>query len=82
LGVTGIADLTKEQLVPILTYHVVSGNVLSTQLSTGSVTTLNGAINITLSPAPAINTNSKIIATDVQASNGVIHVIDKVLLPS
>jgi len=82
LGVTGIADLTKEQLVPILTYHVVSGNVLSTQLSNGSVTTLNGNISVTLSPAPAINTNSKIIATDVQASNGVIHVIDKVLLPS
>ncbi len=82
LGVSGIADLTAEQLVPILTYHVVSGNVLSTQLSAGSVTTLNGAINVTLSPSPAINTNSKIIATDVQASNGVIHVIDKVLLPS
>jgi len=82
LGVTGIADLTAAQLVPILTYHVVSGNVLSNQLSNGSVTTLNGSINVSLSPAPAINTNSKIIATDVQASNGVIHVIDKVLLPS
>ncbi len=82
LGVSGIADLTAAQLVPILTYHVVSGNVLSTQLSNGTVTTLNGKINITLSPVPAINANTKIIATDVQASNGVIHVIDKVLLPS
>ena len=81
LGVSGIADLTAEQLTPILTYHVVSGNVLSTQLSAGNVETLNGTISVTLSPAPAINANSNIVATDVQGSNGVIHVIDKVLLP-
>ncbi len=81
LGVSGIADLTAEQLTPILTYHVVSGNVLSTQLSAGNVETLNGTISVTLSPAPAINTNSNIVATDVQGSNGVIHVIDNVLLP-
>jgi transforming growth factor-beta-induced protein len=79
--VSGIADLTAEQLIPILTYHVVSGNVLSTQLSAGTVETLNGPISITLSPSPAINTNSMIVATDVQGSNGVIHVINKVLLP-
>lgn len=81
LGISGIADLTAEQLTPILTYHVVSGNVLSTQLSAGNVETLNGTISVTLSPAPAINANSNIIATDVQGSNGVIHVIDNVLLP-
>lgn len=81
LGVSGIADLTAAQLVPILTYHVVSGNVLSTQLQAGNVETLNGSISVTLSPSPAINTNSKIVAVDVQGSNGVIHVIDQVLLP-
>jgi transforming growth factor-beta-induced protein len=81
LGVSGISELTAEQLVPILKYHVVSGNIRSSQLMAGPVTTLNGTINITLSPAPAINGNTNIIATDVQASNGVIHVIDKVLLP-
>ncbi len=81
LGITGIADLTAEQLVPILTYHVVSGNVLSTQLQAGNVETLNGAISVALSPVPTINGSTKIIATDVQASNGVIHVIDQVLLP-
>lgn len=82
LGISGIADLTAEQLIPILTYHVVSGNVRSSQLTSGSVQTLNGAINVTLVPAAAINTSSMIVATDVQASNGVIHVIDKVLIPS
>jgi len=81
LGISGIADLTAEQLVPILTYHVVGGNVLSTQLQAGNVETLNGSITVTLSPVPTINGNSKIVATDVQASNGVIHVIDQVLLP-
>jgi transforming growth factor-beta-induced protein len=82
LGISGVADLTAEQLIPILTYHVVSGNVRSTDLAAGSVETLNGSINITLSPAPAINSSSDIVATDVQAVNGVIHVIDEVLLPS
>lgn len=81
LGISGIADLTAEQLTPILTYHVVSGNVLSTMLSAGTVQTLNGPITVSLSPVPSINTNSKIVATDVQGSNGVIHVIDNVLLP-
>jgi len=82
LGISGINDLTAEQLVPILTYHVVGGNIRSEQLSAGPVTTLNGSFNVTLSPSPAINSTSDIVATDVQATNGVIHVIDEVLLPS
>jgi transforming growth factor-beta-induced protein len=81
LGVSGVADLTAAQLVPILKYHVVSGNIRSSQLTAGNVNTLNGTISVTLSPAPAINGTSNIIATDVQASNGIIHVIDKVLMP-
>lgn len=82
LGVSGIANLTAEQLTPILTYHVVSGNVLSTQLQAGNVPTLNGStIAVALSPSPTLNGSTGIIATDVQGSNGVIHVINKVLLP-
>lgn len=82
LGVTGVADLTADQLTPILLYHVVSGNIRSNQLTEGTVATLNGAIQITLTPTPKINGNTNIIATDVQATNGVVHVIDKVLLPA
>lgn len=82
IGVSGISELTAEQLTPILTYHVVSGNVRSTDLSAGTVETLNGSITIALSPSPSINGTSAIIATDVQGANGVIHVIDEVLLPS
>lgn len=82
LGVSGVADLTAEQLTPILTYHVVSGNVLSSQLSAGDVPTLNGeSLSIAVSPAPSINGTVNIVATDVQGSNGIIHVIDQVLLP-
>ncbi len=81
LGVSGVNDLTAEQLTPILLYHVVMGNVRSTSLSAGTVQTLNGGITISLTPSPTINNSTNIVATDVQASNGVIHVIDKVLLP-
>jgi len=82
LGVSGINDLTAEQLIPVLTYHVVGGNVRSNQLTAGSVATLNGNIEVKLSPSPTINNTSNIVATDVQGSNGVIHVIDEVLLPA
>ena len=84
LGVSGISALTAEQLTPILLYHVVSGNVLSTQVATGAVPTLKDGSNLNLTVGAmgvTINTNVKVIATDVQGSNGVIHVIDAVLLP-
>ena len=81
LGVSGIKDLTAEQLTPILTYHVVSGKVMSTDLSNASVATLNGQkIKIDLSSGVKIN-DSKVVAADIEGKNGVIHVIDSVLLP-
>ena len=81
LGVSGINDLTAEQLTPILTYHVVSGKVMSTDLSNTSVATLNGEkIKIDVSNGVKIN-DSHVTAADIKGSNGVIHVIDKVLIP-
>lgn len=81
LGVKGVEDLTAEQLTPILTYHVVSGNVMSSDLSNTSVKTLNGEkIKIDLSDGVKIN-DSNVIAADIKGKNGVIHVIDKVLIP-
>ncbi|NCB08101.1 MAG: fasciclin domain-containing protein [Bacteroidia bacterium] len=81
LGITGINDLTAEQLVPILTYHVVSGNVLSTNLTAGEVGTLNGKkISVNLTGGVKIN-NSTVVAADIQGSNGVVHVINQVLIP-
>jgi len=85
LGVNGIADLSAEALTPILTYHVVSGNVRAADVSTGSVPTLNTEDDLDIiadESGVTINGNTNVIATDVQGSNGVIHVIDKVLLPN
>lgn len=81
LGISGIDDLTAEQLIPILTYHVVPGNVVSTELSSGEVGTLNGQnLSVDLSAGVKIN-ESEVIAADIQGANGVVHVIDQVLLP-
>jgi transforming growth factor-beta-induced protein len=81
LGVTGIDEIDAETLVSILQYHVVAGNVLSSDLSEGDVATLNGNINIAMAGTVTINGSSEVSATDIQGTNGVVHVIDKVLLP-
>ncbi|MGQ1911435.1 fasciclin domain-containing protein [Marinifilum sp. RC60d5] len=84
LGISGIDDLTAEDLVPILTYHVVSGNVRAADVSTGSVPTLNteADIEIDAESGVVLNGSTNVIATDVQGTNGVVHVIDKVLIPN
>lgn len=84
LGVNGIEDLTADQLTPILLYHVVSGNVRAADVSSGMVSTLNTNSKIDISVSDMgvmLDGNAKVIATDVQGTNGVIHVIDKVILP-
>ncbi len=84
LGVSGIDALTAEQLTPILLYHVVSGNVTASQVSTGNVPTLNSGSSISIvadGSGVKLNNSSNVIATDVQGSNGVIHAIDAVILP-
>lgn len=82
LGVSGVKDLTAEQLTPILTYHVVSGKVMSTDLTNTSVATLNGQkIKIDLSNGVKIN-ESKVTKADISGTNGVVHVIDRVLIPN
>jgi transforming growth factor-beta-induced protein len=81
LGVSGIEEISAETLVPILQYHVVSGNVLSSNLSEGDVETLNGKFSLSLAGPVTINGTSTVVATDIQGTNGVVHVIDEVLLP-
>lgn len=71
-------------LTGILTYHVVSGKVTSTDLTDGmTATTLNGAsLSISISEDGVVSINDAVvIIADVPVSNGVIHVIDKVLIP-
>ena len=72
----------KEMLVSILTYHVVSGKVMSTDLSDGmKAATVNGAeVTITTAGGAKVN-GANVVAADIVASNGVVHVIDAVILP-
>jgi uncharacterized surface protein with fasciclin (FAS1) repeats len=72
----------KDQLVGILTYHVVPGAVKSTDLTEGmTAATVQGApVTISLEGGATIN-GAKITAADIEASNGVIHVIYTVILP-
>lgn len=73
----------KQKLVDILTYHVVAGRVYSEDaVAAKTAKTLQGSpIGITVTDSGAMVNKSKLIATDVDASNGVIHIIDAVLLP-
>ncbi|HYN34062.1 MAG TPA: fasciclin domain-containing protein [Ilumatobacteraceae bacterium] len=72
----------KETLTTILTYHVVEGAVMSTDLTDGPVPTLQGEeITVDLTDGVTLNDSVTVVAADVAASNGVIHVIDGVLLP-
>ncbi len=73
----------KAKLVEILKYHVVSGRVYSTDaLAAGTAKTLQGSpVKIAVKDGVASVNDAKLVATDLDASNGVIHVIDSVLLP-
>lgn len=78
-----VKSLSPEDLRPILFYHVLNGYVFSNQLSNGFVPTLNeAAVNVNLDMAPMVYINdSNVIVANVQATNGVVHGIDKVLTP-
>ncbi len=71
----------KDVLIQVLTYHVVPGAVLSTDLETGNVATVEGSdIAVDVADTVTVN-NANVIFADVAASNGIIHVIDRVILP-
>ena len=72
----------KEVLTKILTYHVVAAKVMAADVSAGDVTSLEGStFSVTTDGGVKINGTSNVTATDVPASNGVIHVIDAVIVP-
>ena len=71
----------KAKLKAVLTYHVVPGKVMSKDLKAGKVTTVQGS-EVTISTVGgAMVNNAKVVSADVAADNGVIHVIDTVLMP-
>ena len=71
----------KDALTSILTYHVVSGEVMAADVTAGDVATVEGStIAITTDGGVMVN-EANVVTTDVDASNGVIHVIDAVVVP-
>ena len=87
LGVD-LSTLTPEQIANILLYHVVPGRVFSSDLTNGDVATLNGNVTVSVNDLTIDDLGAEGVANlipsllNVQATNGVIHVIDKVLIPA
>jgi uncharacterized surface protein with fasciclin (FAS1) repeats len=74
----------KDQLTSILTYHVVAGKVMSGDLSDGmTATTVNGGdITIKITDGKVMINDAEVVIADVDTDNGVIHVINKVIMPA
>lgn len=72
----------KDQLVGILTYHVIAGRVEAADLigKTTEAETLNGTVTVDGTDGVMVN-SANVVSADIEASNGIIHVIDTVLLP-
>ncbi len=80
-----VESLTAEELTEIVTYHVTSGKILSTDLGAEQgVTMLNEEQTLVMSSAAGVQVNgsANVIQADLEATNGAIHAIDEVLLPS
>jgi transforming growth factor-beta-induced protein len=72
----------RDLLKKVLTYHVVSGDLMAKDLRSGNVTTVAGStVAVKVQNGKVIVNDSNVVKADVDAKNGVIHVIDKVLLP-
>lgn len=72
----------KDKLVAVLTYHVVAGKVMSGDLSNGMTATTVQGSDVTIMTEGGVKVNdANVVSADVMASNGVIHVIDAVILP-
>ena len=74
----------KDKLIAILTYHVVPGNVMASDVvNLNAATTVNGGdVAIEVVDGNVMVDNATVVKTDIKASNGVIHVIDSVILPN
>ncbi|MBT8155055.1 fasciclin domain-containing protein [Epibacterium ulvae] len=72
----------KDQLVSILTYHVVPGKVMAADLSDGMMATTVQGSDVTIGTTGGVTVDgASVVQADIAASNGVIHVIDQVILP-
>ena len=87
LGVSGIYDIKADTLIPILLYHMLGTEIKYSMFFSGNYTTLSPdlgnyrILNISVSDGVYINSDARVIYPDVDVKNGVIHIIDKVLVP-
>lgn len=82
-GITSLEGIANDRLMKILQYHVVSGEVMASELTEGAVATLAGMpfyVSLTNDGA-FLNGNSEVVTTNLEYSNGVVHVINRTLLP-
>lgn len=86
LGKTSLAEIDDATLVPILQKHIIGTRVFSPDLVSGNVTTLNGPVTVAVNASgvtvrgPGNGTNNaNVVTANVLATNGVVHVIDRVL---
>jgi len=72
----------KDKLTAVLTYHVVAAKVMAADVKTGEVATVQGGkVKIEVKDGTVTVDGAKVVKTDIEATNGVIHVIDTVILP-
>lgn len=73
----------KDKLIAVLTYHVIGAQVMSTDLSNGqeAATVQGEKVKVMISGGKVMISGATVVAADVKASNGVVHVINKVILP-
>ncbi len=71
----------KAKLTAVLTYHVVPGKVMAKDVKAGKVKTVQGSELTVATAGGVMVNNAKVIKTDIVADNGVIHVIDTVVMP-
>ena len=71
----------QDLLTELISYHVVLDEVTSDELATGTVDTLNGGASVNVSPGRIVINDASVVQADVPASNGVIHVVNRVLVP-
>ncbi|WP_442944196.1 fasciclin domain-containing protein [Nostoc sp.] len=79
-----LQPVNKQQLVRLLAYHVIPGEITSQQLTSGQVKTVEGTpvkIMVDRTNNSITVNNAKVTQSDIPASNGIVHIVDQVLLP-
>ncbi len=78
-----LAPENKDQLVELLSYHVVPGKMISADITDGKSPTVHGDdVEITVADTGVKVNEASVVTADIEASNGVIHIVDKVVMPS